>query len=204
MILGAALVIGGFIWFTQPDPSASNSLATNHVTGQGSSGVTLIEYADFQCPACKSFYPVIKELKTKYEKEIFVQYRHYPLEAIHANARASARAAEAAHKQGKFWEMHDALFENQEVWKDASDPLSYYKGYAQQIGVSDLAKFESDYKSSEINDIINADLKEGQKLSITATPTFVLDGKAITNNPSSAEDFYKLIDEAIANKSKQQ
>jgi len=199
MILGAILVIGGFIWLTRPSTS-SGSQATNHVTGQGSSGVTLIEYGDFQCPACKAFYPVVKEIKSKYASQIFVQFRHYPLEAIHPNARAAARASEAAHKQGKFWEMHDILYENQDAWKDSSDPLTYFKGYAQQVGVTDLTKFETDYRSGEVNDIINADLKEGQKLSITATPTFVLDGKMLTTNPASAEEFYKLIDAAIASK----
>jgi len=200
MILGAALVIGGFLYFTQPSTNDSSSKATNHVVGQGSTGVVLLEYGDFQCPACKSFYPVVKDIKAKYEQQIYVQFRHYPLEAIHSNARAAARAAEAAHKQGKFWEMHDVLYENQDAWKDASDPITYFKAYAQQVGVTDLTQFEADYRSSEVNDIINADLKEGQKLSITATPTFVLDGKLITTNPSSAEEFYKLIDAAIASK----
>jgi len=133
-----------------------------------------------------------------------LQFRNYPLESIHSNARASARAAEAAHLQDKFWEMHDALYENQDTWSNVSDPLTYFKGYAQQIGVADLAKFESDYASSAVNDVINADLKEGQKLSITSTPTFVLDGVMLKENPNSAEEFFKLIDDAIAKKAASQ
>jgi protein-disulfide isomerase len=195
------IVIAGFFWLTKPkaDAPSNNTPPSNHIEGTGSKGVTLVEYGDFQCPACGSYYPILKTLVEKYKGDIFFQFRNYPLESIHQNARASARAAEAANIQGKFWEMHDALYENQSSWENSSDPLSFYKQYAKQIGVSDLTKFETDYKSAGVNDIINADLKEGQKYSITGTPTFVLDDKKI-DNPSSVDAFNKLIDEAIAAK----
>jgi len=205
IIVAVIVVVGGFLWLTKPKPKATtssgdNSLVSNHIEGKGSKNVTLIEYGDYQCPACGSYYPIVKTLQEKYQDEIFFQFRNYPLETLHQNARAGARAAEAANIQGKFWEMHDALYENQKSWESAGDPLSFYKQYAQQVGVADIAKFTTDYKSSAVNSIINADLEAGQKFSITGTPTFILDGKKLTTNPNSADAFYKVIDAEILKK----
>ena len=201
-ILAVILVVAGFLWLTKPNPDSASSSAqpTNHIEGEGAKGITLIEYGDYQCPACGSYYPVLKSLVETYKADIFFQFRNYPLDSIHQNARAGARAAEAANMQGKFWEMHDMLYENQTSWQSASDPLSFYTSYAKQIGIADIDKFTTDYKSAAVNDLINADLKEGQKLSITSTPTFVLDGKKLEENPRDQESFNKLIADAIAAK----
>lgn len=202
MTLGAIVIVVSFLWLTQPKSETENSaLASNHTLGNGSKGVVLLEYGDYQCPACATFHPVIKQVVEKYNDEITFRFRNYPLEAIHPNARAGSRAAEAANLQGKFWEMHDTLYETQNSWSSATDPFSFFKTYAQQIGVADLAKFESDYRSSAVNDIINADLSEGRKANITSTPTFFIDGKMLKENPNTLDAFYKLIDEAIAAKS---
>ena len=204
IIIAIIVVVAGFLWLTKPktnDSASGNSLVSSHIEGEGAKNVTLVEYGDFQCPACGQYYPLVKALAEKYHADIFFQFRNYPLESLHQNARAGARAAEAANIQGKFWEMHDALYENQQSWSGASDPLSFFTQYASQIGVADITKFELDYKSAAVNSIINADLQAGQKFSITGTPTFVLDGVKLSENPSSAEAFYKLIDDAIAKKS---
>lgn len=201
IIVATIVVVAGFMWLTKPkaDNSTTTAQPSNHIQGKGSSGVTLVEYGDFQCPACKAYYPLVKSLVATYGDRVFFQFRNYPLESLHQNARASARAAEAADLQDKFWEMHDTLYENQDSWKNASDPLSAYKGYAKNIGVADLAKFETDYKSAAVNDVINADLKAGAKFGITGTPTFILDGEKI-DNPRDADAFSKAIDAAIAKK----
>lgn len=202
-IVAIIIAIGGFIWLTKPKPVTSGNSAqpSNHIEGSGKANITLVEYGDYQCPACGAYHPLVKSLVETYKEQIFFQFRNYPLEAIHQNARAGARAAEAASLQGKFWEMHDALYQYQKAWESSSDPLSLYKDYAKQVGVADLAKFSTDYKSSAINNLINADLKVGAKFQITGTPTFVLDGKKI-DNPRDQAAFNKLIDEAIAAKSK--
>lgn len=199
IILAAVVMIGGFFWLTKPKPANSTSsvAASNHVEGLGSKKVTLVEYGDYQCPACGAYHPILKSIYNTYKDQIFFQFRNYPLESLHQNARAGARAAEAANIQGKFWEMHDLIYENQKDWESSSDPLSYYKSYAEKVGVKDMAKFEKDYRSSVVNDIINADLKEGAKFSITGTPTFVLNGKKI-ENPRDQTAFNKLIDDTIA------
>ena len=91
---------------------------SDRVWGSETAKVTLIEYADFQCPACATYYPIVKELKEKYPEDLRVVFRHFPLITIHKNAFPSAIAAEAAQEQGKFWEMHDILFEKQGEWSD--------------------------------------------------------------------------------------
>lgn len=204
IIIAIIIVVAGFLWLTKPKTSTSTGgagVASNHIEGKGTKNVTLVEYGDFQCPACGQYYPLVKAVAEKYNDDIFFQFRNYPLESLHQNARASARAAEAANIQGKFWEMYDIIYTDQKSWESVSDPLSVFKQYAQQIGVADLTKFETDYKSAEVNSIINADLQAGQKFSITGTPTFILDGVKI-DNPASADAFYKLIDDAIAKKNK--
>lgn len=203
IIVGIVVVVGGFIFITRPRanaPSSANASPSNHVMGANTKNVTLIEYGDYQCPACGQYYPVVKQVTDKYQNDILFQFRNFPLESIHKNARAGARAAEAADLQGKYWEMHDQLYENQNTWAGSSDPLSFFEGYAKAVGITDMAKFDSDYKSASVNAVINADLKEGQAIGANSTPTFVLDGTKVTDNPHSVEAFYKLIDDAIAKK----
>lgn len=179
--------------------STSDSKATtNHTVGAGTTGVTLVEYGDFQCPYCGQYYPVLKEVKAKYGDQITFQFRHFPLVSIHPNAFAASRAAEAASYQGKFWEMHDKLFESQAQWSSVSDPGNVFAQYAQQLGL-DVNKFKTDSASSKANNAINADKAAGEKLKVDSTPTFYLDGKKITVGVD-VEDFSKQIDAAIAKK----
>ncbi len=204
-VLVAILIgLGGLFWFTKDKSNTSaggsgTTKTSNHLYGDNKKGVTLVEYGDFQCPACGSYYPVVKQVKEKYKADIHFQFRNYPLQQIHQNARASSRAAEAAAKQGKFWEMHDLLYENQKSWETVSDPQSIFEGYASQLGL-DAAQFKKDYASGDVNDIINADLAAGEQLDVAATPTFILQGKKIEDSPQDLEGFSKLIDEAIAAK----
>jgi len=196
IVVGVIVAIVGFLYFTQPKDTTSAE-PTNHIK-EGTSGVVFIEYGDFQCPACAAYHPILQQVKEQYKGVVTFQFRHFPLEALHKNARAASRAAEAASNQGKFWEMHDFLFENQQAWQNTADPLSIFEDYAKSIGVSDLAKFTADYKSSAVNDTINADLDAGRALEVQSTPTFVLDGKKLEQNPAgSVEAFAKLLDEAI-------
>src|SRR5690606_25397994 len=115
---------------------------------------------------------------------------------------AASRAAEAAGLQGKFWEMYDVLFQQQSSWSNSTSPYAIFENYATQLGL-DVAKFKQDYASSVVNDTINADMKAAKALGATGTPTFVLDGKKVEQNPSSQEAFDKLIADAIAAKNKQ-
>lgn len=198
------LIFGAILIFNrdssnQDNGSTSKASVTKHTYGEGKKGVTLIEYGDFQCPACAQYYPILKQLKEQHKENITFQFRHFPLTAIHVNAFAGSRAAEAAAKQNKFWEMHDKLYENQNEWAASSNPKQIFEDYATQLGLN-LDTFRTDYASSAINDAINADLSEAEKLGASSTPTFVLDGKMLQENPRGLEEFNKLINDAIAAK----
>jgi len=177
-------------------PTGSTSKLSNNVTGKNTKGVQLTEYGDFQCPACGAYHPIVKQVIEKYTNEIQFQFRNFPLQDIHQNARSSARAAEAAAKQNKYWEMYDLLYEQQDAWKDSKTPNVIFEGYASQLGL-DTAKFKTDFASSEINEIINADYAEGTRLGVDSTPSFFLQGKKITDTPRDLAGFSKLIDQAI-------
>jgi protein-disulfide isomerase len=160
---------------------SSNSQATNHIEGQGQKGVTLVEYGDYECPICEAYYLPLKQAVAQYSADIHFQFSNLPLTAIHQNAFAAARAAEAAGLQNKFWEMHDKLYENQSQWVSSSDPQTLFNTYAQTIGLN-LNQFKTDYASSKVNDAINADLAAfGKTGKDKATPTFFLDGVYLPN-----------------------
>ncbi len=182
--------------------TTTNSKATlsNNVTGKNSKKVTLVEYGDFQCPACGQYHPIVKQLVEEYQNDIQFQFRNFPLQTIHPNARAGARAAEAAAKQGKYWEMHNLLYEQQNAWTESNTAKAIFQGYAKQLGLN-TAKFDTDFASEEVNGIISADYNEGVKLGINSTPTFFLQGKKI-KNPGTLDEFKKLIDDAIKTASK--
>ncbi len=177
--------------------STKSAEPSNHTVGAGEKKVTLVEYGDFQCPACKSYHPIVKEIKDTYGDEITFQFRHYPLNQIHPNAFIGSRAAEAAGKQGKFFEMHDLLYEQQESWSAGSNPTAILETYATQLGLN-MDQFRADMASAETASVINADVKAGQALGANSTPTFAINGRKIDENPRSFEDFKKLIDEEIA------
>jgi protein-disulfide isomerase len=173
----------------------------DRVYGNKEAKVVVVEYGDFQCPGCKAAYPTLKSVKEKYEDQIAFVYRNFPLTNIHPNARAAAAAAEAAGNLGKYWEMHDILFENQDSWGRAStnERGDIFAGYAGQIGLDEAAfKNELDEKSAEINKKINFDIALGRKLNVTGTPSLFLNGEKIPDdNYSDQEALDKLILDAL-------
>lgn len=179
------IIVGVFVGYLlvskQDSVTTVQASATNHVTGAGNKKVTLIEYGDFQCPVCGQYYSIIEQIKEKYGDDITFQYRHFPLDTIHPNARAAHRAAEAAGRQNKFFEMYDLLYQNIQVWSDSSNAKSLFEGYATQIGLN-MDTFKSDVDSQDLNAVINADIEEGKKIGVTGTPTFVLNGRTLEDN----------------------
>jgi protein-disulfide isomerase len=190
------VVFGGILFFKNNKagaPTNSSGQPTNHVIGNSPSGVTLVEYGDYQCPYCGQFYPIVKQVQQKYNDTVVFQLRNLPLSQVHKNAFAAARAAEASGLQNKYWEMHDVLYQNQNAWSESSNATSYFEQYATGLGLN-VTQFKADSASSKVNDLINADistfLKTGNEES---TPTFLLDGKKITPG-YSVETFSKYID----------
>jgi protein-disulfide isomerase len=214
-IIGVIIVaFVGFLVFGNHNNSSggtgsntSSTQATNHVEGNLNSKVTLVEYGDYECPVCESYFTTVQQVEQQYASKIKFQFRNLPLSQIHPNAIAGARAAEAADMQGKFWQMHDILYEaeNWEQWSTSSNPEPYFWNYASELGLN-VNKFKTDFASEEANNRIQADLaafsKTGEQ---EATPTFFLNGKYIPNSelidaqqqaPSVAA-FSKVLDAAL-------
>jgi protein-disulfide isomerase len=162
--------------------STQSGNIADHSYGSQANKLVLIEYGDYQCPGCGAAYEPIKEITEKYKEKLTFVFRNYPLTSIHPNAKASAAAAEAAGKLGKYWEMHDVLYEKQDEWKNASsaERNEFFSSYAVGIGL-DKATFSKTLADSvdEINQKIAFDQALGQKVGVDGTPTFFLNGKKI-------------------------
>lgn len=168
-----------------------------HLIKAPNAKVTVVEFGDFQCPACAVAYGVVTQIKSEYKDKINFAFREFPLVA-HANGRNSAYAAEAAGAQGKFWEMHDKLYENQSEWSDKNDPTEIFASYAKEIGI-DVDKFKQDVKNKKYEDQIQVDLNDGNALGVNATPTFFINGKMYTG-VLPYEDFKSKIESELKNK----
>lgn len=155
--------------------------STPNIKGNAESDLLLIEYSDFQCPACKAAAPAIDELVQQYGDQFAVEYRHFPLRSIHPNAQLAAQAAEAAGIQGKFWEMHDLLFENQTEWGQSFNPERFFRTYAEQLDLN-VDRFRFDLESDEVKDVVNAQFDEAGDLGIPGTPGFVYNGEIVDIN----------------------
>lgn len=200
IMIACVVIFGGILVFgnkdeKSSDSGSSNGEVTNHTRGEGKKGVTLTEYGDFECPACAAYYPIVEQVFEKYKADITFQFRNFPLRQIHKNAMVAHRAAEAADKQGKFWEMYALLYQNHSSWSQETEASGTFRGFAQSLGL-DMAKYEADLKSEATNAIINADIAKGQELGVSSTPTFFIDGKKI-ENPRDLDAFNKAIEDAI-------
>ena len=204
--LGIVALIGGaafgMIKLAGRTPASQTALLANAVSasdqirGNKDGKVVLVEYSDFQCPACKIFYSFLKNIEGKHGDKIQFVYRNFPL-SQHTNAAIMAQAAEAAGKQGKFWEMHDMIFENQDAWANlkSADAEKTAVSYAQSLGLN-IDQFKKDMNSQEIKTKIENDYKGGIKSGVNATPTFFLNGKKLPP-PTSYGDFENTVVQAI-------
>lgn len=200
-ILAVALFFGKrtYDYFTAPVPEVAQQpiqvVESDWVKGEEEAEVTLIEYGDFQCPACGAYFPVVTQLLEDYPDDLKVVYRHFPLVNAHPNAMPAAKSTEAAGIQGKFWEMHDMLFQRQERWSSERNVKEIFGGYAEELGL-DKSKFLEDFESDAVQEKIDADMQSARTLSVNATPTFFLNGQKV--QPRSYEEFRSLVDEQLA------
>lgn len=175
----------------QTSSDASGNIA-DHVFGKQDSKVILTEYGDFQCPGCGGMHPTVKALTEKYEGQVTFVFRNFPLTQIHPNALVAAAAAESAGLQGKYWEMHNKLFESQSAWKDANvkQRIGVFEEYAKMLNLN-TETFKTDIASAEVTKKINFDMALGKKINVSSTPTFILNGKELSNetwgNPEKFE-----------------
>lgn len=207
-ILGALVFLGiiiGIAILTTPKdgadatPSTSTS-DTTPVAGDWTKGsldakVQIIEYSDLQCPACAGFEPTAKRLIAEFGDKIGFTYRHFPLTTIHKNAEPASWASEAAGSQGKFWEMHDILFDKQSDWSNESNPLEKFTSYAVSLGL-DGETFKTDYDSSTLRRKVTDQIRAGTRADVNSTPTLFLNGKKL-DFPRSYDDLKNAVNNEL-------
>ncbi len=209
IILLTVVLLVGAVFFASKMGSSSGSstqapseqkkllevLPDDYIKGNKDATVTLIEYLDFECEACGAYYPLMKQLSEEFKTDVRFVNRYFPLPG-HKNGMNAALAVEAASKQGKYWEMHNLLFENQKTWgeKQVSTP-AVFEGYAKQLGLN-LEQFKKDVSSKEVKDRVERDKSSGQQLGVSGTPSFFLEGEKL-QNPRTIDDFKTLLKAAI-------
>lgn len=209
-IVGSLLLVGALAFFfsgpsaTQPTASGidmtsltqdarnvkggNNTGASATASAQATSSavtqpvVTIVEFSDFQCPACRSAQPAVTQVMQKYGSQVKLVFKHFPLDSIHPNARLAAQASEVAATQGQFWMYHDLLFVKQPEWEKIADKtklLEYFGQLAGQLGL-DVNQFVAAIEKPEIAALVQADSALGDSIKIQATPTFFVNGQAVS------------------------
>jgi protein-disulfide isomerase len=213
-VLGAALATAWYLKRSAtetptppPTPNASPSASKAsvdepgaqppHSLGDPNAPVTLEEFGDFQCPPCGMLHPILKTMEREFGPRLRIVFREYPLVPAHVHALAAARSAEAAGLQGKFWEMHDLLYESQNTWKDVFDVRPIFEGYATRIGLN-LDQFNRDLNSEIVERRIFLDGKRAHALGISGTPTVYLNGREVPFESLAPEKLRVLINNELA------
>ncbi len=175
----------------RPDPAKQYSIDVKDspVLGSEDAKVQIVEFSDFQCPFCNRVLPALQQVRKEYGDQVQLVFKHLPLR-IHAKAPAAHAAAEAAHRQGKFWEMHDAIFANPREMSPER-----YEQYAQELGL-DLERFKADVASESVKKRVEADSSEAASLGVSGTPGFFINGRYLSGAQPFAE-FKKRIDEEL-------
>lgn len=165
--------------------SEQSGNVADHFKGSDSKKIIITEYGDFQCPGCGGAFPNVKQLMETNKDKVTLVFRNLPLTSIHPNARAAASAAEAAGLQGKYWEMHDLLFENQSGWSNADTKkrLEVFTEFAERLKL-DVEKFKTDMGGSEVTQKIRFDQALAKKDGASETPSFYLNGEKLDDETS--------------------
>lgn len=166
-----------------------------HIRGDPTAPITLEEFGDFQCPPCGTFSGALLKLEQDYGSRLRVVFREFPLD-MHAHARQAALVAEAAGMQGRFWEMHDALYRNQATWSAAADPTAIFRQYASALGL-DQARFAKDLTDEETEERIENDQARANSLGVTSTPTIFINNHRVPSTALNDGAIRKLIDAAL-------
>mgnify|MGYP001559378014 CR=1 FL=1 len=169
----------------------------SYMTGKRDAKVNIVEFGDYQCPACAYASPIVQQLVEVYKNNPNVNFvfRNFPLPQ-HSNAMVSAEAAEAARVQGKFLEMSDMLYSGQNEWAGNKQALEIFTGYAQKLGL-DVKAFTDSVSQKKFQDVIIKDRSDGQVLGVNSTPSFFINGEKLAGIPSF-DDFKKKIDEKLS------
>jgi len=182
---------------TGTDPASEPGAQPPHTQGPENAKVTLEEFGDFECPPCGMLHPVLKTMEKEFGPRLKLTFREFPLVPTHVHALAAARSAEAAGMQGKFWEMHDMLYENQKTWHDAFDARPIFEDYATKIGLN-MEKFRNDSARETVAQRIFMDGKRGHALGVSGTPTVYMNGREVPFESLAPDKLRELINAELA------
>ena len=216
VVLGAA--VGSALYYTRATPGSNYTPVTPATTGPNSTQpeavngapgadppytlgppnapARLEEFGDYQCPPCGMFHPILVQMHKEFGDKLQITFREFPLAPAHQHAIAAASAAEAAGMQGKFWEMHDLLYEHQNDWKDKFDVRPIFEGYAQQIGLN-MDRYKRDVAGEAVAQRIFLDRKRGESLGVKGTPTVFLNGREVPFESLPTEKLRPILQNTI-------
>ena len=226
-VLSVAIVAGVTLWrsskqantttqpFTQATPTTSGSQSptpnknpiaqpagtgTGDAHGRGSANakITLEEYGDYQCPPCGLLFHELKTIEKEYGGQMRFVFRHFPLQG-HKHARIAAHAAEAAGLQGRFWEMHDMIYQNQLSWSPVGDARPVFLQYAQDLGL-DVERFTRDIDSPAVAARVTADYDRGIAQGVSGTPTLFMNGRQMNPNAVTIDGLRMALDYVLGKK----
>ncbi len=200
VLLGIAVVVIGlgviFAVLSRPQETSQNNKVdanilvndSSHMIGNKDAKVTLVEFGDFQCPACGIAEPEVEKLLANHngDNDFRFVFRNFPLSSIHANAEIAAEAAEAAGAQNKFWEMHNKLYATQNEWASNKNPGSLFLSYAQNLGLN-TEQFKSDLENHKYANTVQSDYADGEKANVQGTPTFFINNTEYTGRFTASE-----------------
>lgn len=208
-ITSIAAVVGAFVliivvalvvvrpWEREPEPTASAASlieeSTHVLDDAGEGAVEVVEFFDYECPACGAFHPIVEDLREQYAGQVTFAVRYFPLE-MHPNAVPAAAAAEAAAQQGQFEAMHNRIFETQEQWS-GTDAAATFRGFAEELGL-DMAAYDAAVSAEETADRIALDYRAGVEAGVASTPTFYIDGVQL--ELQNFDDLEAAIEAALA------
>lgn len=216
ILVTTVLIIGGVFYFTK-DGSSSQSSSTpisknilvpdnqyitsgyaneKYLPASESAKVTLVEFGDYECPACGVYHPFIKQLLTEFSGKVNFVFRNFPL-TQHSNAQISSQAVEAAALQNKYWEMHDKVYETQASWSSSTNAKDIFIGYATELGM-DVNKYKTDMDSDTVKNKIKGDVTDGGLVNLNATPTYYVNGVKIETIPNNYSSFKSIIEAELA------
>ncbi len=194
LVVLAVVVLYFFTGAAATEQSSAVPVTSSDITyGTSDPQLTVIEYSDFQCPYCAEYAKWLTQLREKYGDRVQFAYRFYPL-ANHQWATMAAKVAYAAYLQGKFWQMHDLLFQRQTEWESVADPRTLFESYAESLGL-DMQQFRDDADAQSTTDFIKKQAAEGKKAGVNHTPWFVIGDQSVL--PRSLEQFDKAIQKAL-------
>jgi len=174
-VIGALIIIGAIVSQSmKPKVTYDKPIGPLPFEGRADAAVVVDEYGDFQCPACKTASPIVQQFIDLYGANVRLNFKQFPLESIHANALNAAMASLCANDQGKFWPMHDKMYERQEDGLSSGN----LKSFAKEVGVNE-ADFNACYDSRARLDQVRKEQAEGYALNINGTPSFVINGKDV-------------------------